>query len=207
MSLAEEFSKKYKKPEKYKIIPDTKVIDTFGLEIDLTSSRLKTATLFGKPKQKLYDIICPIDVSSWNYESSNKTLLLRDDEMGFGIRIHGMFFPTIHDHLPKRGDILGKAGKYLPCGACVPIEGVILRQEFKDVLERRFGASEEKIDLGYIRSLADASERRYIDVKSQFSRQLRHKYRVEELNPYWMSFRPYPRAPLENIFNYLALFN
>lgn len=207
MSLAEEFSKKYKKPDRYRIAPDTKVLNTFGLDMSPSDSKIKTGTIFGKSKQKLYDIICPIDVSSWNYESSDRTLLIRDDDLGFGIRINGMFTPNIGERLPRKGDFLGRAGQYLSCGTCVSVEGIILRSDFKDVLKARFETSQDEIDLGYIRSLAESEGRRYIDVKTQFFRQLRWKYKIDEINPYWFSYRSHPFAPRETFFNYLALFS
>ena len=209
-SLSDRF---YPNPEKYKLVPDGKILVPFGLEVSGSQVQFHRGVFFGKKGQLCYEIYSPINADSFSYNHVTKTLTLFDNRSGFCLRIYGIRSLSLQrkNQTVRRGEYLGTAFQIRSLEPGVYVEGIILQDSFKNMLERRFEASETKIesyltDKDFLKRWSSTEEGR---TPTELRKQIRiatYREKVSEANPYWIVQRPSPYKPYNVYFNYSALF-
>lgn len=207
-----QFDRVYRRPERYKLVPEGKILEPFGLRIEGERALFNSGVFFGRKGQLSYNIYSPINASRFEYNYRERILTLYEEEFGFCIRIHGVrtLCLSSRERQIKRGQLLGTAHQIKSLCSGVYVEGVILQESFKNVLKERFLTSEVKIDprlleREYIRQWSIVNGSQYKDSKHIV---IEEKYRkkVTEINPYWVVQRPAPYKHFATYFNYSALF-
>lgn len=203
---------RYRKPERYKAVPEGKLLYPFGLNITPSGISYNRGVFFGRKGKLCYDIYSPIEADSFYLDSEKGILYLTDSRIGLQIRIYGVrTFQTPLNNKPiKRGTYLGNAHQIKDCRPGVYIECVILSENLIDSLRGRYLQSEGRIEAilaerFYIKQCSSVYGLRYCESK-HLTRCMKKKERVSEITPYWIIQRPARYKPYEVYFNYSALF-
>lgn len=198
-----EFEKRYKHPEKYKIAPNTRIIQPFGLwsEGRLTFNR---GVFFSRKGQLRYQIYSPIEADSFSYDYKTSCLTLNDSQVGISILIYGirsLFLSAREQHVP-RGTLVGEAFQIKSCTPGVYVECIITELSLLEKLKGRFDPSEDKLD-------TQSKERKYIkelELSKHDVSALKYEQKISEFSFYHVIQREEKRRPYKAYFNYSAIF-
>ena len=202
--------KKYRSPERYRLIPNAKIIQPFGLDMTQDQFSFSKGTYFCRQGFLLMEVFCPIEADQWEYDYKHRILYLRDTEFGIELRIHGIRSLALSKReniVIHRGELIGTAFKIEDLRPLVYTEGVITSKSLQESFRCRFLSSEQESDLekAYIKSWDELTQQGYRESCKQMTL-YKHKNRILEITPYWVSLRSRYSQPEEFFFNYSALF-
>lgn len=198
-----EFEKRYKHPERYKIVPNARITQPFGLwsEGHLTFNR---GVFFSRKGQLRYQIYSPIETDSFSYDYKTSCLTLNDSQVGISVLIYGirsLFLSAREQHVP-RGTLVGEAFQIKSCTPGVYVECIITEPILLEKLKRRFDPSEDKLD-------KHLKERKYIkdfELRRHDVSALKYEQKISEFSFYHVIQREEKRKPYKTYFNYSAIF-
>ena len=202
------FSKKYSFPERYRLVPEGKLLEPFGISIaDGISFRL--GEFYGRKNQLLYDLYSPIDATV-DLDTGRGILTLRETDLGFSIKVYGMKETAFESNIIHRGAYLGRAFQIHASKPGVYVECIISSERFKELLEGRYMTSEDILEphlaeRRYIRDLSIQKGCQYLSLKTQVTK-AKKRNRVYEVNPYWIVQRPVPYHSKVTYFSYSSMF-
>lgn len=200
--MASTFESLYPNPEKYKIIPDSKVLFPFGVNYSNGESSISTGVFFGKPGVLLYDIYSPIECDKFSF--SNGILSLEDTRIGLLINIYKIRELRDLKTKIKRGTLLGRAGEIRSSKGGVYVEGRFTTDYIKNSLESRFGSLGDKIDLkAYLFRLSESFGTNSKTFTNKILK-LVSQQGIEKLSPLFIEKRV--NNDVEMFFNYCSLF-
>lgn len=194
----------YDKPEKFKLVPERKILEPFGL---MSSSSFNRGTFFGRKGQLIYRIFSPIDADDFSYDPISKTLTLFEHHLGFRMKIYGIKTLTLSGRRREisRGELIGTASSFRSMKPGVYVECIVTMESFKSELETRFESLEKGTEKSYLKTWSDSQGIGYLDFKRDIGI-MKRKEKISLLNPYMSIQRENPRQPYVCFFNYSALF-
>lgn len=194
----------YDKPEKFKLVPDAKILEPFGFTSRHTFNR---GVFFGRKGQLIYEIFSPIDADDFEYDPFNSILTLCDSKLGLSIRIHGIRSLSISSRERRipRGTLLGTASKIRDLKPGVYVECIITQKALQKKLEARYEALEKQSERNSMKLWSNLQGIDYIEFKHDIN-MYKRKEKISLLNPYMIVQRESPRRPYACYFNYSALF-
>ena len=202
--------KKYRSPERYRLVPNAKIIQPFGLDMTQDQLEFNRGIYFCKQGFLLMEIYSPIEADWWEFDYKQRVLYMKDTELGIELRIYGIRTLNLsrRENAPiHRGDLIGTAFQIEALKPLVYVEGIITNKMLQDSFRGRFLTSEDELEVekAYIKSWNEVNQQ---NLRESLKKKTQYKYknRISELTPYWLILRSYYSKPAEFYFNYSALF-
>lgn len=202
--------KKYRSPERYRLIPNAKIIQPFGLDMTQDQLVFNRGIYFCKQGYLLMELYSPIEADWWKFDYRQRILYMKDTEFGIELKVFGIRTLNLsrrENTRINRGDPIGTAFQIEALKPLVYVEGIITDKSLQDSFRGRFLASEKEseVEKAYVKSWNEINQqnlRESLKMKTQY----KYKNRISELTPYWLTLRSYYSKPEEFYFNYSALF-
>ena len=80
-----QFDRVYRRPERYKLVPEGKILEPFGLRIEGERVLFNPGVFFGRKGQLSYNIYSPINASRFEYNYRERILTLYEEEFGCAV--------------------------------------------------------------------------------------------------------------------------
>ena len=202
--------KKYRSPERYRLTPEGKIIQPFGIDMTENKFSFNRGIYFGKKDTLALELYSPLEADWWEFDFSNRILYLRDTELDIELRIYGIRPLSLSRRESTeihRGEPLGTAFKIESLKPLVYVESIITSKIMQDAFRGRFLTSEDDLDIrkAYIKSWSQITDQKFLFCQKQMN-QYRYENRISEINPYWVSLRSCLKHPAGFYFNYSTLF-